>query len=81
MTDPFENDDASFVVLINDERQYSLWPEPVGVPEGWRVVFGADSREACLEYVEREWTDMRPRSLVEAMEHDRPCGPVADGPV
>ncbi len=37
------------------------------VPAGWTVAFGESDREACLEYVEKNWTDMRPRSLVEAM--------------
>lgn len=37
---------------------------------GWRVVFGEADRAACLEYVERNWTDLRPRSLREAMAAD-----------
>jgi MbtH protein len=31
------------------------------------VVHGPESRQSCLDYVERNWTDMRPKSLVEAM--------------
>ncbi|MFD6414424.1 MbtH family protein, partial [Nocardia asteroides] len=30
-------------------------------------VFGEAGRSECLEYVERHWTDLRPRSLREAM--------------
>jgi MbtH protein len=37
------------------------------VPAGWRPVFGEDTREACLAYVETTWTDLRPRSLRDAM--------------
>lgn len=37
------------------------------MPDGWQVAFGPDSRTACLEHVEREWTDLRPKSLIEAM--------------
>ncbi|MGC4891696.1 MbtH family protein [Micromonospora sp. DT227] len=67
MTNPFEDPDGRFVVLVNDEDQHSLWPTFADVPAGWRVVHGEDTREACLAYVEEHWTDMRPRSLVEAM--------------
>ncbi|MFF3500359.1 MbtH family protein [Streptomyces sp. NPDC003247] len=67
MANPFDDDDGVFLVLVNDEGQYSLWPEFLPVPAGWAGVHGPDSRAACLEHVERNWTDMRPRSLVEAM--------------
>jgi MbtH protein len=66
-TNPFDDEDGSFFVLVNDEHQHSLWPAFIEVPAGWTVVHGEDSRAACLDYVERNWTDMRPRSLVEAM--------------
>lgn len=67
MTNPFDDPDGSFLVLINEEGQYSLWPVFAEVPAGWRVVHPEDTREACLSYVEAHWTDMRPRSLIEAM--------------
>ena len=38
------------------------------VPEGWTIVHDRDTREASLAYVEENWTDMRPRSLVASME-------------
>jgi MbtH protein len=68
VTNPFENDQGSYLVLINDEGQHSLWPEFVDVPEGWTSVHGPAERTACLDYVTEHWTDMRPRSLAEAMD-------------
>ena len=68
MTNPFDDDSGRFYALINDEGQYSLWPTFADVPSGWRVVFGEDSRQAVLDYIEANWTDMRPLSLVRAME-------------
>lgn len=68
MTNPFEDNDGTYVVLVNNERQHSLWPSFVEVPAGWSVSHGEDTRESCLEYIERNWTDMRPRSLVDFME-------------
>nr|QEO73598.1 mbtH-like protein [uncultured bacterium] len=64
MTNPFEDETGTFVVLINDEGQHSLWPSFAQVPAGWRVVHGEAGRQECLDYVERNWTDMRPASLV-----------------
>lgn len=62
-TNPFDDEKGRFVVLINDEEQHSLWPTFADIPDGWTVVFGEDDRSACLEYIEREWTDIRPKSL------------------
>jgi uncharacterized protein YbdZ (MbtH family) len=67
MTNPFEDEDGIFHVLVNDEGQHSLWPAFVQVPDGWKVVHKSDTRAACLAYVEKTWTDMRPSSLIEHM--------------
>lgn len=67
MTNPFEDPNGTYVVLVNHEGQYSLWPDLVDVPAGWTVVHERDSRSACIEYIETHWTDMRPNSLIEAM--------------
>jgi uncharacterized protein YbdZ (MbtH family) len=64
MANPFEDENASYLVLVNDENQHSLWPADIDVPEGWRTVFGPSSRPECLAYVEENWTDMRPASLI-----------------
>ncbi|MBB4904195.1 MbtH family protein [Actinophytocola algeriensis] len=63
MTNPFEDENGRYYVLVNDEDQHSLWPAFAEVPAGWRVVFGEDARSACLAYVEEHWTDLRPLSL------------------
>ncbi|MEV0230695.1 MbtH family protein [Nonomuraea sp. NPDC050786] len=69
MTNPFENNDADYYVLTNDEGQHSLWPSFIEIPAGWNSVHGADSRQNCLDYIEANWTDMRPKSLVNVMEN------------
>lgn len=68
MTNPFEDDSAMYVVLVNDEGQYSLWPDFAEVPAGWSVAHERDTRQASLNFIEQTWTDMRPKSLVAAME-------------
>lgn len=73
MTNPFENADDRYLVLVNSEDQHSLWPAALAVPDGWRRVFGEQSREACLAYVEANWTDLRPRSLREQRKDASPA--------
>lgn len=71
MTNPFDDPDGTFMVLRNDEFQHSLWPSFADVPEGWQVVHPADTRQACLDYIEANWTDLRPHSLIEAGKDQR----------
>jgi len=66
-TNPFDDPDGTFLVLVNEENQHSLWPTFAAVPDGWSVVFGESGRQECLDYIEANWTDIRPKSLVEWM--------------
>ncbi|MYU56095.1 MULTISPECIES: MbtH family protein [Streptomyces] len=68
MSNPFENPDAQHLVVVNDEGQHSLWPDFAEVPAGWTVALAAADRQACLDYVNEHWTDMRPKSLAAAMD-------------
>ncbi|MDT0381353.1 MbtH family protein [Streptomyces sp. DSM 42041] len=67
MTNPFENDDTQYLVLTNHETQHSLWPADLEVPAGWETQHGPDERTACLAYIEENWRDMRPASLIADM--------------
>ena len=51
MTNPFEDENAIYHVLVNEEGQHSLWPSFVEVPAGWAIVLEASSRSGCLEYI------------------------------
>ncbi|MFI1167926.1 MbtH family protein [Streptomyces sp. NPDC020801] len=66
-SNPFDDENGQFYVLVNDEDQHSLWPTFAEVPAGWRIVFGPAGRADSLAHVEENWADMRPRSLREAM--------------
>jgi MbtH protein len=70
MANPFEDEDGEFLVLVNHEDQYSLWPSFRDVPSGWTTVGPRGKRKECLAWIEVNWTDMRPRSLKEAMAQD-----------
>jgi MbtH protein len=70
MTNPFDDPEARYLVVVNAEGQHALWPVFADVPAGWTVALPPASRPECLAYVERHWTDMRPASLIEAMAED-----------
>ena len=54
---------ATFVVVINHEGQYSIWPDYLKIPRGWTATGKQGNKQECLEYVDTHWTDMRPASL------------------
>jgi MbtH protein len=66
MTNPFEEQDGTYRVLINEEGQHSLWPAFANIPAGWTQVHEG-ARQACLDYINQNWTDMRPKSLIRRM--------------
>jgi MbtH protein len=67
VTNPFEDENGVFHVLINEEGQHSLWPSFIEVPQGWRIIHESDSRAACLDFINKNRTDMRPTSLIKRM--------------
>jgi MbtH protein len=60
--------EQTFQVVLNDEEQYSIWADGQEPPAGWRPAGFTGSREDCLAHVDRVWTDMRPKSLRDAMD-------------
>lgn len=65
----FEDDsDRRYVVVVNHEEQYSIWPEDRDIPPGWREDGMRGLKKECLSHIEEVWTDMRPLSLRWHME-------------
>jgi MbtH protein len=62
VSNPFDDQGGAFVVLANDRGQHSLWPAATEVPAGWSIVLEQSVRQECIEYINRNWTDMRPRA-------------------
>ncbi|SES42680.1 MbtH family protein [Actinokineospora terrae] len=66
-TNPFDDPDGTFLVLVNTEGQYSLWPTFAPTPTGWTPTHGPTTRADALAHIDHTWVDMRPNSLIEAM--------------
>lgn len=56
-----------FMVLINDQEQYAIWPAAKPIPDKWRAIGVTGSREQCLDCIRNAWADMRPLSV---RQHD-----------
>jgi MbtH protein len=67
MYNPFESEQGNYIVLINEELQYSLWPAAIAIPVGWKKEFGPNVKSECQQYIEQNWLDMRPKSLRHVM--------------
>ncbi|MER5950468.1 MbtH family NRPS accessory protein [Streptomyces sp. NPDC001904] len=59
--------DDEYVVVINSEEQYSVWPLGREIPAGWRDAGEQGSKDACLAHIDQVWTDMRPLTLRQEM--------------
>lgn len=53
----------NWLVVRNDEEQYSVWPGGRSMPAGWEATGFEGSRDECLDHIEVVWTDIRPLSL------------------
>ncbi|MBB5857457.1 MbtH family protein [Amycolatopsis umgeniensis] len=58
-----QTDQRAYLVVVNDEEQYSIWPADRDLPAGWHAEGKRGGREECLAHIGEVWTDMRPLSL------------------
>ncbi|HEX4061734.1 MAG TPA: MbtH family NRPS accessory protein [Streptosporangiaceae bacterium] len=61
------DDTQPYVVVLNDEEQYSIWPDGLDLPPGWRDGGFTGPKADCLAHIDEVWTDMRPLSLRRAL--------------
>jgi MbtH protein len=64
------DDTTEFVVVVNDEGQYSIWPSYKTIPSGWKPDGKRGQKADCLAHIDEVWTDMRPISLRRALAQD-----------
>jgi MbtH protein len=58
----------TYKVVVNHEKQYSIWPVMRENAPGWYDVGKDGTKEECLAYIKTIWTDMRPLSLRQKMQ-------------
>jgi MbtH protein len=52
-----------YMVVVNHEEQYSIWPARREIPAGWKQVGKKGTKQDCLNWIKQNWTDMRPLSI------------------
>jgi MbtH protein len=75
-----EQDQLVYKVVINHEKQYSIWPADRENPPDWRDVGKQGPKQKCLDYIKEVWTDMRPLSLRNQMDSPSTVNVVEEPP-
>lgn len=55
--------DTPYMVVINHEEQYSIWPADRPLPRNCKSTRTKGTLDQCMKYIEEVWTDMRPLSI------------------
>lgn len=61
MASVFDEQDKTYLILVNELNQHSIWPDALPIPDGWRVIHGPSERHMAVNFVDTHWTDLRPR--------------------
>ncbi|MGY1437029.1 amino acid adenylation domain-containing protein [Streptomyces reniochalinae] len=68
----FDDEQCEFSVVVNHEEQHAIWPADRELPAGWREEGFTGRSKACLDHIDRTWTDMRPLGLRGRHDGGRP---------
>ncbi|MFJ6666545.1 AMP-binding protein [Streptomyces sp. NPDC091383] len=71
---------GEYLVVLNDEAQYSIWPATTPSPPGWLAEGTRGGKQDCLDHIERVWRDVRPLSVRRRLGRDGADTPVAGAP-
>jgi MbtH protein len=61
-------DTRDYLVVKNEEEQYSIWVAHRALPLGWQATGFKGTKAECLANIAEVWTDMRPLSLRKQMD-------------
>lgn len=59
-TNPFDDQQQLFHLLLNPQGQYSLWPVFAALPQGWQAVFGPADAAGCNAWLKEHWSNLHP---------------------
>jgi MbtH protein len=62
------NDRTIYKVIVNENKEYSLWKARFSAPTGWQSAGKTGTRKVCIEYIAEKWTTMPPENLRETVE-------------
>ncbi|WP_033213683.1 MbtH family protein [Kitasatospora phosalacinea] len=65
---------VTWTVVVNDEAQYSVWPQWRELPPGWSGEGTVGDLEQCVARIEQVWQDLRPAGLRDRLAGPPPAG-------
>ena len=65
-----------YLVVRNQEDQYSVWNEGRSLPAGWESIGEPSSKQDCLQRIEHLWKDMMPLSVREHLKQHAESGKI-----
>lgn len=57
LRDEDRDDGTIYQVVVNQEKQYSMWPADRELPRGWKAVGKTGTKKECLDYIREVWAD------------------------
>ncbi|WP_207456213.1 MbtH family protein [Azospirillum sp. SYSU D00513] len=61
MFDQYVREDTQiYDAVVNQEKQYSIWPASRGLPLGWSKAGFSGDKTSCLHYIEQFWLESCP---------------------
>jgi MbtH protein len=51
-----------FQIVLNTERQYSIWPVDQPLPDGWEPAGRSGTKAECLAFIDAAWNEVNPLS-------------------
>lgn len=58
-------------IVVNEERQYSIWPEERQNAIGWKDIGFSGSKEECLNHLNAIWTNLGPLNKEKMKSQDQ----------
>ena len=55
-----KHDGRVYRVVINDHKQYSIWPTTMDLPRGWSDTGKTGTKEECVDYMREIWPGLDP---------------------
>ncbi|KWU49286.1 MbtH family protein [Pantoea sp. SIMBA_072] len=52
-----DDDTVQCVVVVNADKQYSIWPSARDIPSGWAEAGFRGSRADCLKHIAQIWPE------------------------
>lgn len=59
-----EEDTTTYLVVVNHEEQYSIWPDYKEIPNGWRAVGKSGPKQECYQPELTKYKQTEPYKIV-----------------